>query len=294
MRWAVEHDATWSWASPGREITLSQNLGGGQPVLGYLMTATLSKTVTITIDYANRTWSTATYPWGYTTRANTAGPEPQTPAQAADALRNAIKAGSMIDAGSGCRIARRTCGCSRPRAPSRPASPRSATLRPERELKIRKTWLAVVTAGIALAGASAASAAQSAQSATPLPGSVPAFAAHTAVTSTWACVANHTPSCPAIWSSSSVSTAIQPEDAGDAGQRAVLALGQLAGEHLAVARRGRLVIGVERRRDGDPGAAGPGPGPKGPSGPDVFDMAAPGWFVPLPRLLLLRHHVSIT
>jgi subtilase family serine protease len=51
-------------------------------------------------------------------------------------------------------------------------------------LKIRKTWLAVVAAtGVCLAGASAVPAAHAAsQAATPLPGSVPAFTANTAVT----------------------------------------------------------------------------------------------------------------
>ncbi len=98
---AIENTATWSYASSGRELTLTQILGaGGSPVLGYLMTATSDTTVTITINYGNRTWSTTAYPWGYTTPPNTAGPLPQTTAQAADALRDAINAGSIADAGS--------------------------------------------------------------------------------------------------------------------------------------------------------------------------------------------------
>lgn len=44
-------------------------------------------------------WSTATYPWGYTTPPNTPGPLPQTTVQAAHALRDAIEAGSMTDVG---------------------------------------------------------------------------------------------------------------------------------------------------------------------------------------------------
>ena len=96
----IENTATWNYASPGREVTLTQNLGvGGSPVLGYLMTATSDQTVTITINYRTRTWSTTTYPWGYATPPNTPGPLPQTTAQAADALRAAINAGSMTDAG---------------------------------------------------------------------------------------------------------------------------------------------------------------------------------------------------
>jgi len=96
----IENTATWSYARSGREVTLTQNLGaGGTPVLGYLMTATSDQTVTITINYGTRTWSTTTYPWGYATPPNTPGPLPQTTAQAADALRAAINAGSMIEAG---------------------------------------------------------------------------------------------------------------------------------------------------------------------------------------------------
>jgi hypothetical protein len=98
---AVENTATWSYASSGQEVTLTHVLGAdGSPTLGYLMTATPNSTVTITINYSNRTWSTTTYPWGYRTPANTAGPLPQTTAQAADALRDAVNAGSMTDLGS--------------------------------------------------------------------------------------------------------------------------------------------------------------------------------------------------
>jgi hypothetical protein len=96
----IENTATWNYASSGREVTLTQNLGaGGSPVLGYLMTATPGQTVTITINYSTRTWSTTTYPWGYATPPNTPGPLPQTTAQAAGALRAAINAGSMTDVG---------------------------------------------------------------------------------------------------------------------------------------------------------------------------------------------------
>jgi hypothetical protein len=96
----IENTATWEYASPGREVTLTRVLGaGGSPVLGYLMTATPDTTVTITINYRDRTWSTATYPGGYVTPPDTPGPLPQTTAQAAAALRAAISAGSMTDAG---------------------------------------------------------------------------------------------------------------------------------------------------------------------------------------------------
>jgi len=96
----VENTATWNYANSGREVTLTQILGaGGSPVLGYLMTATSDTTVTITINYSDRTWSRTTYPWGYATPPNTPGPLPQTTVQAADALRDAVNAGSMSYAG---------------------------------------------------------------------------------------------------------------------------------------------------------------------------------------------------
>jgi hypothetical protein len=96
----IENTATWNYANSGQEVTLTQTLGaGGGPELGYLMTATSDKTATITINYGNRTWSTTTYPWGYATPPNTPGPLPQTTVQAADALRDAINAGSMTDVG---------------------------------------------------------------------------------------------------------------------------------------------------------------------------------------------------
>ena len=96
----IENTATWNYASRGRQVTLTHILGaGGSPVLGYLETATSDKTVTITINYRDRTWSTATYPWGNATPPDTPGPLPQTTAQAADALRDAVSAGSMTDLG---------------------------------------------------------------------------------------------------------------------------------------------------------------------------------------------------
>jgi hypothetical protein len=92
----IDNTATWSYQG----VSLSQNLGAdGSPVLGVLMTATSDQTVAITINYGNRTWSTTTYPWGDETPPNTPGPLPQTPAQAAAALRAAVNAGSMTDLG---------------------------------------------------------------------------------------------------------------------------------------------------------------------------------------------------
>lgn len=116
----IENTTTWNYASSGREITLTKILGAdGSPVLGYLMTATSDKTVTITINYGNRTWSTTTYPWGYATLPKTAGPLPQATAQAADALRDAVNAGSMTDAGPAEADGQRAIHLCR--APPRPA-----------------------------------------------------------------------------------------------------------------------------------------------------------------------------
>src|SRR5579862_6954230 len=85
---------------PGRELTLTHILGaGGSPVVGYLMTTTSDTTVTTTINYSNHTWSTTTYPMGLCDPPNTPGPLPQTTVQAADALRDAVNAGSMTDVG---------------------------------------------------------------------------------------------------------------------------------------------------------------------------------------------------
>ena len=96
-----ENTATWVYGNSDREVSLTQDLSAnGKPVLGYLMTVTRDKTVTITINYSSRTWSTRTYPWGSAGNANTPGPQHVTKDQASDALRAAIKAGSMTDDGS--------------------------------------------------------------------------------------------------------------------------------------------------------------------------------------------------
>jgi hypothetical protein len=97
----LENTATWAYGNSDREVSLTQDIGAnGKPVLGYLMTVTRDKTVTITINYSSRTWSTRTYPWGSARNANTPGPQHATTDQASDALRAAIKAGSMTDGGS--------------------------------------------------------------------------------------------------------------------------------------------------------------------------------------------------
>jgi hypothetical protein len=96
----LENTATWTYGNSARTVSLTQDLDAdGKPVLGYLMTVTPDKTVTITINYSSRTWSTTTYPFGSATPANTPGPQPQSNAQAAAALWDAIKAGSVTEVG---------------------------------------------------------------------------------------------------------------------------------------------------------------------------------------------------
>ena len=79
----------------------------------------------------------------------------------------------------------------------------------------------------------------------------------------------------------------QVQDAGDTDPCAVLALGELAGQHVAVAQRGRLVVGVEGQRDGHPRAARPAPRAQRPAGAHPRHVATPGRLVPLPRLAVV-------
>ena len=96
----LENTATWSYGNSARSVSLTQILDAdGRPVLGYLMTITPGKTVTITINYSSRTWSTTTYPFGSARPANAPGPLPQSLAQAAAALWDAVKAGSVTEVG---------------------------------------------------------------------------------------------------------------------------------------------------------------------------------------------------
>jgi hypothetical protein len=96
----LENTATWAYGNSARMVSLTQDLdAAGKPVLGYLMTVTPDKTVTITINYSSRTWATTTYPFGSATPANAPGPRPQSNAQAAAALWNAVKAGSVTVVG---------------------------------------------------------------------------------------------------------------------------------------------------------------------------------------------------
>jgi hypothetical protein len=91
-------DETWvtSLSNTSRSEELSPT---GQPVTGSLLTITAHRTVSITINYRNRTWSTVTYPFGSATTGRAPAPLPQTPLQQAAVLRAQVKAGQVTVAG---------------------------------------------------------------------------------------------------------------------------------------------------------------------------------------------------
>jgi hypothetical protein len=91
-------DETWSTtlSNTSRSEELSP---AGQPLTGILLTITAHRTVSITINYRDRTWSTLTYPFGSATTARTPAPLPQTPLRQAALLRTQMKAGQVSVAG---------------------------------------------------------------------------------------------------------------------------------------------------------------------------------------------------
>jgi hypothetical protein len=91
-------DETWTTtlSNTSRSEELSQT---GQPVTGAVLTITAHRTVSITINYRNRTWRTVTYPFGSAVAARTPAPLPQTPLQQATMLRAQVKAGQVSVAG---------------------------------------------------------------------------------------------------------------------------------------------------------------------------------------------------
>ena len=91
-------DETWSTSlsNTSRSEELSP---AGQPVTGYLLTITAHRTVSVAVNYRNRTWSTTTYRFGSATTGRTPAPLPQTPLQQAAALRAQVKAGQVTVAG---------------------------------------------------------------------------------------------------------------------------------------------------------------------------------------------------
>jgi len=91
-------DETWSTrlSNTSRSEELSPT---GQPVTGSLVTVTAHRTVSITVNYRDRTWRTVTYPFGSATSARTPGPLPQTPLQQAAQLRAQVKTGQVTVTG---------------------------------------------------------------------------------------------------------------------------------------------------------------------------------------------------
>jgi hypothetical protein len=71
----------------------------GQPITGYLVTITAHRTVSIVVNYRDRTWSKTTYPFGSASSTRSPAPLPQTPLQAAARLRAQVQAGKVQLAG---------------------------------------------------------------------------------------------------------------------------------------------------------------------------------------------------
>jgi hypothetical protein len=80
------------------------------------------------------------------------------------------------------------------------------------------------------------------------------------------------------------------------GAVAVLALRQPAGRILAVAQWNRIMVAVERQRDGDPRAALPHRRLERAASAHLVDLGAPGLFRPFPgllfRIVLVGHVLS--
>jgi hypothetical protein len=91
--WSRSHDIT------SRSEILSHH---GQPVSGVVLTIDAHKTVSVQINYRDRTWTTVTYPFGSAPPGpGPAGPAPlpQTPDQQAARLRAAVAAGKITIVG---------------------------------------------------------------------------------------------------------------------------------------------------------------------------------------------------
>jgi hypothetical protein len=92
-----------TWASHGNPTSRSEILDRhGQPVTGDVVTVTAHKTVSVQINYRDRTWTTVTYPFGSVPSGpGPAGPAPlpQTPDQQTARLRAAVAAGKITVVG---------------------------------------------------------------------------------------------------------------------------------------------------------------------------------------------------
>jgi hypothetical protein len=90
-----------TWTSHGNPTSRSEILDRhGQPVTGDVVTVTAHKTVSVQINYRDRTWTTVTYPFG-SAPTSPAGPAPlpQTPDQQTAQLRAAVAAGKITVVG---------------------------------------------------------------------------------------------------------------------------------------------------------------------------------------------------
>jgi hypothetical protein len=87
-------DEIWSTSlSPTYRIeTLSP---GGSPITGYLVSVTAHRTVSIAVNYGDRTWSRTTYPFGSASSPQSPSPRSETPLHQAAHLRAEVKAGRV-------------------------------------------------------------------------------------------------------------------------------------------------------------------------------------------------------
>jgi hypothetical protein len=91
-----------TWESARSDTTRSELLDRqGQPVSGVVLTITARKTVSVMINYRNRTWTKVTYPFGSAPSgsAPVPAPLPQTPTQQAAILRAEVTAGKITVVG---------------------------------------------------------------------------------------------------------------------------------------------------------------------------------------------------
>jgi hypothetical protein len=92
-----------TWASHGYPASRSEILNRrGQPVTGDVVTVSARKTVSVQVNYRDRTWTTVTYPFGSVPSGpGPAGPAPlpQTPDQQTAQLRAAVAAGKITVVG---------------------------------------------------------------------------------------------------------------------------------------------------------------------------------------------------
>jgi hypothetical protein len=84
------------WSSQDNPATRTVDLApDGHPVTGYLVTIWPKKTVSVVVNYADRTWSRTVYPFGSATQAGGPAPRRETPAQGAARLRAEVASGEL-------------------------------------------------------------------------------------------------------------------------------------------------------------------------------------------------------